>query len=133
MALFGKTTAEETPAPSAKPVPAAATAPAEKRSVRESPLAERYLIRPRITEKAYALNRLNQYVFQVTKNATKSVVRRAVEEAYGVSVASVHIVRLPAKRRASGQNRRTGLKSPVKKAIVTVGAGQSLELFKGGI
>jgi len=40
-------------------------------SVKESPLASKLLSRPRITEKSYALNTLNQYVFVVTKEATK--------------------------------------------------------------
>lgn len=131
MALFGKTTEEkkeevaaEKPAASPKK-----SAPKEK----ESPLASRLLSRPRITEKAYALNGLNQYVFEVAKEATKQSVKRAVEEAYGVAVVAVNIVRLPAKKRLSGRNRNVSFKGSIKKAIVSVKKGQAIELFKGGI
>lgn len=100
-------------------------------SVKESPLATRLLSRPRITEKSYALNALNQYVFVVTKEATKTTVKRAIEEAYAVTVEQVRIVRLPAKKRVFGKG--VGTKSAIKKAIVRVAKGQSIELFKGGM
>jgi len=126
MALFKKTT-EETKEKAVKTV-----APKEKTlAVRESVLATRILSRPRVTEKAYALNALNQYVFVVTKEATKQSVKRAVEEAYGVSVEKVNIVKLPAKTRVMGKN--IGTKSAIKKAIVSVKKGQTIELFKGGM
>lgn len=100
-------------------------------SVKESPLASKLLSRPRITEKSYALNTLNQYVFVVNKEATKKTVKRAIEEVYAVNVDKVRMVCLPAKKRVFGKN--TGSKSAIKKAIVSVAKGQSLELFKGGM
>lgn len=100
-------------------------------SVKESGLAARLLSRPRITEKSYALGALNQYVFVVVKEATKKTVARAVEEAYGVSVTKVRMVRLPEKRRVFGKS--VGSKGAIKKAIVSVEKGQTLELFKGGM
>lgn len=96
-----------------------------------SPLATRVLIRPRITEKAYAVNALDQYVFQVTATATKTEVKRAVEEAYGVSVVSVNIVRLPGKKKNYG--RSAGQRSAVKKALVRLKKGESIQLFQAGI
>jgi hypothetical protein len=65
MALFDKTTKEKK-----------VRAPKKELSAKESPLAGRLLTRPRVTEKSYALNALNQYVFEVTKNATKKSVKR---------------------------------------------------------
>lgn len=114
------------------------TTTAEKKSLRkltpkESPLAMRLLSRPRITEKAYALNAQNKYVFEVAKTSTKKSVKRAVEEVYGVNVLDVNMVRLPAKKRVSGRNRTVGSTGSVKKAIVTVVKGQTIELFKAGI
>lgn len=100
-------------------------------SVKESRLAGKLLSRPRVTEKSYALGELNQYVFVVTKEATKKTVKRAVEEAYAVNVEKVRIVRLPAKKRVFGKN--TGSKSATKKAVVSVLKGQTIELFKGGM
>jgi len=104
-----------------------------KLSPKESPLAFRVLARPRITEKAYAQNAQNKYVFEVTRTSTKKSVKRAVEEVYGVNVLDVNMVRLPAKKRMSGKNRTPGIKGAIKKAIVTVVKGQTIELFKAGI
>lgn len=94
-------------------------------------LATRVLIRPRITEKAYAVNSLDQYVFQVISTATKTEVKRAVEEAYGVSVVAVNMVRLPGKRKNVG--RIVGRRSAVKKALVRLKKGESIQLFQAGI
>lgn len=110
----------------------------EKKTLRklvpkESSLAMRLLSRPRITEKSYALNAENKYVFEVTKTSTKKSVKRAVEEVYGVNVLDVNMVRLPAKKRVSGRNRTPGVKGSIKKAIVTVVKGQTIELFKAGM
>jgi len=126
MALFKKTT-EETKEKAVK-----AVAPKEKTvDVKESPLATQILLRPRVTEKAYTLNALNQFVFIITKEATKKSVKRAIEEAYNVTVEQVNIIKLPAKTRVMGRN--VGMKSAVKKAVVTIKKGQTLELFKGGM
>jgi len=130
MALFGNTT-EEKKAPATKKVSTEAAVAKKALATKESPLATRILSRPRITEKSYALNALNQYVFVVSKTATKKSVKRAVEQAYGVQVEKVRIVRLPAKTRMFGKN--MGMKSAIKKAIVSVTKGQSIELFKGGM
>jgi large subunit ribosomal protein L23 len=105
----------------------------KKLTPKESPLAMRLLSRPRVTEKSYALNAMNKYVFEVTKTSTKKSVKRAVEEVYGVNVVAVHMVRLPAKKHYSGRNRTLGYKSAIKKAIVSVAAGQTIELFKAGV
>src|SRR3972149_44487 len=131
MALFGNTT-EEKETSAAKKASAGLVASKKALVKKESPLATRILSRPRITEKSYALNALNQYVFVVTKKATKKTVQRAVEEAYAVNVTNVHIVHLPAKKRVFGKNKNVGSKSAVKKAIVSVAKGQSIELFKRG-
>lgn len=96
-----------------------------------SVLAARVLLRPRITEKSYALNAKHQYAFEVSKDATKPVVRQAVEEAFGVSVVGVRIVRTVGKQRVFGGKR--GKKKSLKKAIVRLAAGQSIELFKAGL
>lgn len=103
----------------------------KKLSMKESSLAARFLSRPRVTEKSYTLNTLNQYVFVVNKEVTKKIVKQAVEEAYGVNVKDVRIVRLPAKKRVTGKY--IGSKSAIKKAIVSITKGQTLEILKSGI
>ena len=89
-----------------------------KATVRESALAARILTRPRVTEKAYSLNALNQYVFVVEPRATKGAVKKSVEEAYEVHVTKVRMIHLPKKKRLAGRNRQLGFKKGVKKAVV---------------
>lgn len=125
MSLFSNIT-EEKKEKTAKKKPAL-----KKFSAKESSLAARFLSRPRVTEKAYTLNAQNQYVFVVDKMATKKIVKQAVEEAYGVNVKKVRIVRLPAKKRVTGKY--VGSRSAIKKAIVSVAKGQTLEILKSGI
>lgn len=108
-----------------------ATTTPKKESVRDKALATAVLLRPRITEKAYALNALNQYVFQVTYKATKTEIKKAVEAAYGVTVLSVAITKLPGKKKNIG--RRTGERSGVRKAVVRLKAGETITLFQAGL
>lgn len=57
------------------------------------------LIRPRITEKAAMLSETgNVYTFEVTKDATKTTVKRAIKEVYKVAPVKVNIVNLPSKK-----------------------------------
>lgn len=104
-----------------------------KVAVKPSILAHRYLLRPRITEKAYALNGANQFVFEVSRDAHKSVIARSVQEAYGVDVLDVRTVNLPGKSKVFGKNGTVGSRSAVKKAIVTIKAGQTIPLFATGV
>ena len=107
------------------------TEKASKVEKKLSSLATRVLIRPRITEKSYAVNALDQYVFQVTMTSTKTEVKRAVEEAYGVSVVAVNIVRLHGKKKNYGQ--KAGSRSAIKKALVRLKKGETIQLFQAGI
>jgi large subunit ribosomal protein L23 len=125
MGLFDKKTEEK------KEKVVKKTSTLKKLSAKESLLAARFLSRPRVTEKSYTLNALNQYVFVVNKTATKKIVKQAVEEAYGVNVKDVRIIRLPAKKRVTGKY--VGSKSAIKKAIVSIAKGQTLEILKSGI
>ncbi len=94
-----------------------------------SVIASKVLLRPRMTEKSHFSISLGKYVFHVSPLATKHTVKESVESVYGVSVTAVNIVKTPRKRRAFG--RSIGWKSSVKKAVVTLKKGQSIDLFKG--
>lgn len=91
------------------------------------------LRRPLVTEKSnYQLNVLNQYVFEVSSNATKAMVKEAVETIFDVTVERVNIMRTPAKRTVRARSRRLMVrKSGIKKAIVTLADGDSIEIFEG--
>lgn len=91
------------------------------------------LRRPLITEKSnYQSSKLNQYAFVVSDEATKSMVKDAVETLFHVDVVNVNIITTPGKRSRRARSRRLLVRRPgYKKAIVTLVAGQSLESFEG--
>lgn len=89
------------------------------------------LIAPLLTEKSTRLReRHNQISFMVSSRANKSEVKKAVEEALKVKVASVNIVNVRGKSKRLG--RFEGRQSSWKKGIVTLKEGQKLDLFEGG-
>lgn len=87
------------------------------------------LRRPIITEKSTGQAGQSKYTFEVARDANKLQVKQAVEKIFKVNVVDVNIVNVPGKMRRVGRHR--GLTSPWKKAIVTLGAGQRIELFEG--
>jgi large subunit ribosomal protein L23 len=92
------------------------------------------LVRPLVTEKSsYQSNKLTQYVFVVAEEATRTMVKDAVETLFEVTVARVNIMNAPAKRGRRSKSRRLLVRRPsFKKAIVTLAAGsKSLEIFEG--
>lgn len=91
-------------------------------------IAYRVILEPWITEAATAAMELNKYVFKVAKAATKFEVKKAVEQLYKVKVISVNTVNIPRKKKNYG--RTPGWKSGFKKAVVTLKAGDKLELFE---
>lgn len=90
-------------------------------------------LKPRLSEKSFALSQTNTYVFVVPDEANKHSVARAVEAQFEVSVTTVNILNLKgkAKRTISKGGRRVakGVTQDVKKAYVTLAAGQSLPIF----
>ena len=91
------------------------------------------LRRPIVTEKSnYQAGDLNQYVFEVSVNATKQMVKDAIETVFDVDVARVNIVNAPAKRSRRWRNRRLKVRrSAYKKAIITLEPGDSIDVFEG--
>ncbi|UCF29521.1 MAG: 50S ribosomal protein L23 [Chloroflexota bacterium] len=91
------------------------------------------LRRPIITEKSnYQAGELNQYVFEVSIDANKQMVKDAVETMFDVDVDRVNIIKVPAKRSRRWRNRRVMVRrSAYKKAIVTLAPGENIDLFEG--
>ena len=92
------------------------------------------LVRPLITEKSsYQSKTLSQYVFVVAEEATRTMVKDAIETLFEVTVARVNILNAPAKRGRRSKSRRLLVRRPsFKKAIVTLAVGsKSLEIFEG--
>lgn len=86
------------------------------------------VLKPLVTEKGmHRSTRCNAYAFQVNRLATKTDVKRAVEELFEVKVLKVHV------QNRKGKPRRTrmqfGSTKDWKKAIVTLDAEHRIELF----
>jgi len=91
------------------------------------------LRRPIVTEKSNYLNSdLHQYVFEVASDATKSMVKSAVEALFDVDVVRVNIVNVPARRTRRARSRRLLIRrGAYKKAIVTLAPTDSIDIFEG--
>lgn len=91
------------------------------------------LRRPVETEKSrYQQTKLHQYVFEVHADATKTQVKEAVETLFDVEVVKVNVLVVPAKLGRRGRTRRVVQRNPeYKKAVVTIRADQTIDLFEG--
>jgi large subunit ribosomal protein L23 len=91
------------------------------------------LRRPLVTEKSNYMNgSLHQYVFEVTSDATKSLIKDAVETLFDVGVLKVNIINVPAKRTRRIRSRRVMVRrSGYKKAIVTLAPDDTIDIFEG--
>ena len=86
--------------------------------------------KPVITEKTMTAMAENKYTFIVHINSNKSQIQRAVEEVFGVKVASVQTIRTMGKTKRMGVH--VGKRSDYKKAIVTLAAdSKGIEFFEG--
>jgi large subunit ribosomal protein L23 len=84
---------------------------------------------PAITEKATMLSANNQVVFNVARAATKPQIKAAVEKLFGVKVEAVNtLVRKGKFKRFKG---RAAMQSDVKKAVVTLAEGQTIDVMTG--
>ena len=90
------------------------------------------LIKPLITEKATAqVEESNTYGFVVDPKANKVEIKKAVEAAYGVSVTAVRTMNVRPDRKT--RHTRTGIQSgktnAIKKAIVQVAEGDTIDFY----
>jgi large subunit ribosomal protein L23 len=87
------------------------------------------ILSPHITEKATVLSDLNKVVFKVAHDASKDEIAAAVEELFKVTVIKVNTIVTKGKtKRFRGI---LGTRSDVKKAIVTLADGQSIDVTTG--
>lgn len=87
------------------------------------------ILSPVITEKATAQSEYNQVVFRVKKDATKPQIKEAVERLFDVKVRAVNT--LVTKGKVKVFRGMRGRRSDVKKAIVTLEEGQSIDVTTG--
>ena len=89
------------------------------------------ILRPVITEQSMETVADKKYVFQVAIDATKTEIKAAVEEIFGVKVQKVNTVRMQGKVKRTGAY-PAGRRSAYKKAIVTLTAdSKTIEFFEG--
>jgi Ribosomal protein L23 len=87
------------------------------------------IVSPVVTEKSTMASEQNQVVFNVSKKATKPEIKAAVEALFGVKVTGVNtLVRKGKVKRFRGT---VGRQSDVKKAVVTLAEGQSIDIATG--
>jgi large subunit ribosomal protein L23 len=83
-----------------------------------------------LTEKATMLSaNLNKYSFTVVPKATRTGVKHAIEKTFGVKVLSVNTMNVkPKAKRDRTRKNKQGFTCGFKKAIVTLQAGDSIDL-----
>lgn len=90
-------------------------------------------LRPRISEKTYMLSETrNTYVVEVAQNISRDMVAKAVTAQFGVTVVSVNIINVKGKAKRTvrkGGRSTMGQRSDIKKAYVTLKAGDKLPFF----
>jgi large subunit ribosomal protein L23 len=97
-----------------------------------SKLPQDIIIKPVISEKSSYDTAIGKYTFQVARTATKTDVRKAVEQLFGVKVVSVNTVNYDGKKKR--QRYIEGTTPAYKKAVVTIDmeAKEVSYLGKGG-
>ena len=88
------------------------------------------ILEPIVSEKSYELLDANVYTFKVHPEATKPEIRDAVESIFGVTVMKVNTQNRKGKRIRNRRNFTFGKRPDVKRALVTLAEGDSIELFE---
>ena len=102
-----------------------------KKPQAKAPEARHYdvVVAPHITEKSTMLSEHNAVVFRVSQGASKPEIKAAIEALFGVTVTGVNTMITKGKsKRWKGKPYQ---RSDVKKAIVTLAAGQSIDVTSG--
>ena len=87
------------------------------------------VLAPHITEKSTMLSETNSVVFKVAPRATKPEIKAAIEALFGVTVVGVNTITSKGKtKRWKGKPYQ---RSDVKKAIVRLAEGQSIDVTSG--
>jgi large subunit ribosomal protein L23 len=89
------------------------------------------LLAPVISEKSYGLLDENKYTFLVHPNANKTEIKISVERVFGVKVTEVNTINRQGKRKRTRLG--WGQRKSTKRAIVTVAAGDRIDIFGGPV
>jgi large subunit ribosomal protein L23 len=88
------------------------------------------IFRPVVSEKSYAGLERNTYTFLVDKRSSKTEIKEAIQQIWGVSVVSVRTLN----RKGKVKRRRftMGKRADEKRAVVTLAEGDRIEIFETG-
>jgi large subunit ribosomal protein L23 len=102
-----------------------------KKPQKTAPEARHYdiVLAPHITEKSTMLSEHNSVVFRVARSATKPEIKAAIEALFGVTVKNVNT--MVTKGKSKRWQGRPYQRSDMKKAIVTLAEGQSIDVTSG--
>ena len=89
------------------------------------------IIRPVVSEKSYAGIEQNTYTFLVDPRANKTEIKEAVQSIWSVRVTSVNTLNRRGKVKRRGWTK--GKRADQKRAIVTLAAGDAIEIFESGV
>jgi len=89
------------------------------------------LLAPVISEKSYGLVDEGKYTFLVHPDANKTEIKIAVEKVFNVKVTSVNTLNRPGKRKRTRLG--FGRRNDTKRAIVSLAAGDRIDLFGGTV
>ena len=89
------------------------------------------LLAPVISEKSYGLIDEGKYTFLVRPDANKTEIKIAVEPVFNVKVSSVNTINRPGKRKRTRVG--FGKRNDTKRAIVSLAAGDRIDLFGGSV
>jgi len=87
------------------------------------------IVSPIITEKATRILENNQVAFKVATDATKPQIKSAIEAIYSVKVVGVNTVNIKGKNKVFKGIR--GKRASIRKAMVTLAEGQTIDLSSG--
>ncbi len=79
-----------------------------------------------VSEKSNNGATISKYVFAVQVGSSKFQIKKAIEDRYKVLVEKINVLNMPGKTRQRG--RQIGFKPGIKKAVVTLKEGQTIEL-----
>ena len=89
------------------------------------------IIEPIVSEKSYGLVERNVYTFRVHPGASKPEIRDAIQKIFSVKVVQVNTLNRKGKKTRARKSNKMGTKPDTKRALVTLAAGERIDLFEG--
>ncbi len=90
------------------------------------------IIKPVVTEKSMQSGGPAKFTFMVDAFATKTDIKNALKESFGVNVVSVSTSKIKGKRKRIGARRLEVQEQATKKATVMLRKGEKLSIFESG-